>query len=195
MLVFALNVNRLRKLKTLEKGNYKSLFWLGLIVLIIVTFDQITKIWAVNNLTGKPSLEIMGQFFMLTLVYNEGGALGTNFGPSQYYLISSILILLFILFYIFQNRNYKMIAIPLAFITGGAIGNIIDRIRLQKIIDFIDVDFFDINIFGYQLHRFWTFNIADASISCSIAFLLTYMLFFSKSLKDDQKPDLIEDSE
>ena len=125
-----------------------------------------------HYLVDKPSVEVLGHFFMLTLVYNEGGALGTSFGSSIYYLVSSILILFFVAYYLFANLHYPHIAYPLAFTAGGAIGNIIDRIRLGKVIDFLDVDFFDVNLFGYHLDRWWTFNVADAAISCSILFLL-----------------------
>ncbi len=130
-----------------------------------------------HYLAVEPSVEVLGNFLMLTLVYNEGGALGTNFGSSTYYLISSILILTFVLYYLFLNRNSARIAYPLAFTAGGAIGNIIDRIRLGRVIDFFDVDFFNINLFGYHLDRWWTFNVADAAISCSIVFLLITIIF------------------
>ena len=46
----------------------------------MVAADQLTKLWAVSSLSGKPSSELLGDFVMLTLVYNEGGAMGTNFG-------------------------------------------------------------------------------------------------------------------
>ena len=114
---------------------------------------------------------------MLTLVYNEGGALGTSFGSSTYYLVSSLIILAVVLYYLFVNRYLARIAWPLAFTAAGAIGNIIDRIRLGKVIDFIDVDFIDINLVGFHLDRWWTFNVADAAISCSIVFLLGTVMF------------------
>ena len=126
----------------------------------------------------RSSVEVLGNFLMLTLVFNEGGALGTSFGPSTYYLFSSSLVLLFLLYYIYVSRRTPVVSIPLAFIAGGAIGNIIDRIRLGQVIDFIDIDFFDLNIFGYQLNRWWTFNIADSAISCSLVFLLIHIVFF-----------------
>ena len=142
------------------------------VILGVTGLDQLTKVWALHYLTDVPSVEVLGRFFKLSLVYNEGGALGTSFGSSTYYLISSVLILVFVLYYLFVNLHSVRIAYPLAFTAGGAIGNIIDRIRLGKVIDFLDVDFFDINLFGYQLDRWWTFNVADAAISCSILFLL-----------------------
>lgn len=154
----------------------------------VVIADQATKIWAASYLAEKPSVEVLGKFFMLTLVFNEGGALGTSFGPSTYYLLSSTLVLLFLLYYTYANRRLPMISIPLAFIAGGAIGNIIDRIRLGRVIDFLDVDFFDVNIFGYQLNRWWTFNVADSAISCSLVFLLVYVIFFHGKKMPGPKP-------
>lgn len=113
---------------------------------------------------------------MFSLVYNEGGAMGTQFGPSVYYLIMALVVLPFLLFYLYRHRFQAIISLPLAFIAGGAIGNLIDRVRLGKVIDFIDVDFFDIDLFGFHMERFWTFNIADSAISCAIVFLIVYML-------------------
>lgn len=103
--------------------------------------------------------------------------MGTNFGSSTYYLVSGSLILIFLLWYIYTNRQNTLFSWPLSFIAGGAIGNLIDRIQSGQVVDFIDVDFFDIDIFGFQLQRWWTFNIADAAISCSIVFLIIVMLF------------------
>jgi len=142
-----------------------------------VAVDQLTKLWAMSCLGGKSSVEVLGRFLMFTLVYNKGGALGTNFGSSTYYLVSSLLILTIVLYYLVVNRNNTTIAYPLSFIAGGALGNIIDRLLLGKVIDFLDMDFFNINLLGYHIDRWWTFNIADAAISCSIIFLLASLIF------------------
>lgn len=132
---------------------------------------------------------------MFTLVYNEGGAMGTNLGSSMYYLISASLILLFVLYYIYANRTKLQLSIPLSFIAGGAIGNLIDRIAYGKVVDFIDVDFFDIDLFGYQLQRWWTFNIADSAISCSIVYLL-YLILTKKldgAVEDKELDKIVEE--
>jgi len=75
-------------------------------------------------------------------------------------------------------------------VAGGAIGNIIDRIRLEYVIDFIDVDIPDISLFGFHLERWWTFNIADAAISCSIVFLIIHLLFFHRRPATSSKKSL-----
>ncbi len=164
----------------LNENNFKPLLVPLIILFTVVALDQVTKIWAVNYLSQVGSVKVLGEFFMLTLVYNEGGALGSNLGPSLAYLIVSILIFGMVLFYIYSHRDSKSLSFSLSFIAAGALGNIIDRLRIGKVIDWIDFDFIDINIFGYQLNRWWTFNIADAAISCAIVFILAG-LFFSKT--------------
>lgn len=158
--------------------------------------DQVSKLLAVHYLaeSATGSIEILGRFLMFTLVYNQGGAMGTNLGSSSYYLIASLLILIFLLYYIYLARNDRMLANTLSFIAAGAVGNIIDRFRLGQVIDFIDVNVPDVSIFGYQLHRWWTFNIADAAITCAIIVLLARMIIGVKDTPtavDQEQPDSI----
>jgi len=145
-----------------------------------VLLDQATKLWAVSQLTDQPSRQIIGELVMFSLVYNEGGAMGTRLGSTSYYTIIALLILPFIVYYLWRNRREKAIAWPLAFILGGAVGNLIDRIRLGRVVDFVDIDMPDINLSFFQLDRWWTFNVADAAITCSIVFLLAHTLFSKK---------------
>jgi signal peptidase II len=107
---------------------------------------------------------------------NKGGALGTNFGTGTFYLISSLLILAIVVYSIITSKESKMITCPLAGVAGGAVGNIIDRIRLGEVIDFLDFDFFNISLFGYEIDRWWTFNVADAAITVAVIFLLIYIV-------------------
>lgn len=174
---------------------YKQLRLPILIILLVTFFDQLTKFLILDNLAYGESVEVLGNFFKLTLIFNEGGAMGTNFGSSNYYLISALLILCFLLYYIYANRDNKTIIIPLSFIAGGAIGNLIDRFRFGKVVDFLDFDFFNINLFGFTLDRFWVFNIADSAISVSIVWLLIIILISKdKNEKKIESSDAIEES-
>lgn len=148
-----------------------------LIIAAVIALDQLTKWWALVALTPLTPVPVLGDFFMLTLVFNEGGAMGTSFGSSGYYLTSSLLILAFIFVYLYLNRDNRSLTIPLSLIAGGAIGNILDRLRLGRVVDFIDIDFFDITIGGFSIDRWWTFNIADTAISCAVILLL-FRVFF-----------------
>ena len=162
--------------------NAKNFLWPVLIILSVLFADQVSKILAVQCLSesSTDSVEILGNFLTFTLVYNVGGAMGTNLGSSTYYLIASTLILLFLLYYIYLACSDRMLANTLAFIAGGAMGNIVDRIRFGRVVDFISVDIPDISLFGYELKRWWTFNIADSAITCAIVVLLVWMMFGRK---------------
>jgi signal peptidase II len=173
-----------RKRRPKLAGDNKRQFIIPFAILVAVIFlDQLTKFWVVSSLAIGQSHSILGDFLHFRLIYNQGGALGTNLGNSSFYLISSLIILLVVIYLIITNINSKIIAYPMAAIAGGAIGNIIDRIRLGEVIDFLDFDFFDINILGFKIDRWWTFNIADVGITIGMIVLLIHIIFFSKSKK------------
>ena len=144
---------------------------------------------AVNYLVNGDSVRVLGDFFMLTLVYNRGGAMGTNIGSSTYYLVISLILIPVLIYYINHYRAEFRLSWPLALIAGGAAGNIIDRLRLGQVIDFLDVDFFDINLLGFRITRWWTFNVADAAISCGIVILLLVTFFGHKSSAAENNND------
>lgn len=154
-----------------------------MILIVIALTDQLTKIWAVTELVEGETYQVFGNFFQFKLIYNEGGAMGTNFGGPSFYLISAIAILILVFYFIYINRSQKFIAYSMALIAGGAVGNIIDRIQSGRVVDFLDFDFFDFNMFGRTIERWWTFNIADAAITVGIIILIVFILFFSKQLQ------------
>lgn len=161
-----------------------------MIALVVALIDQGTKYIAVHNLNLGESVEVFGRFFMLTLIYNLGGAMGTNFGSPTYYLISSSLILILVGVYAWFHRDQWRVLCPLGLVAGGAIGNIVDRIAYGKVVDFLDFDFFNLNLFGYQIDRWWTFNIADAAISIAIVLLFINILFFPPREKPVGPPEV-----
>lgn len=172
-------------------SNGRALIGPVVLLVLVVLIDQATKLWAVSALQLGESVKVIGDFFQFTLVYNIGGAMGTRFGSTTYYLVTSILILAVVLYYLYANRGLPRVTYPLALIAGGAIGNIIDRLRIGKVIDFLDVDFFDISFLG--LERWWTFNIADAAISVSIVYLVI-SLFMHRKDTEEELPEVPEET-
>lgn len=184
-----MTANQPKRKKTYEeKGKLKKLIPPIIIIAAVIIIDQLTKFWAVANLQFGNSVEIFGSFFMLTLVYNEGGAMGTNLAPPVFYLVASSIVLVLVLYYLYQQRQTYCISVPLAFIAGGAIGNLIDRFKFGQVVDFIDVDFFDISLFGYRLERWWTFNVADMAISISIIYLIILIMFNTEKKPPPEQP-------
>lgn len=183
------------------------------LTLFLVIFDQITKIYIkgfslpllgrVEGLNLGEKHDIIGSLLRITFVENPGMAFGIDFGISSKLFLSvfSIVASLGIVYYLYKIREEgKMIKISLAMILGGAIGNLIDRVFYGvfygyaplfygKVVDFIDVDFFDINVLGLSYDRWPIFNIADMSVSIGVILLI----LFSKtkeevSDKENQEP-------
>lgn len=163
--------------------------------LFIVLADQISKLTVkgitipalgihIQGLQLGSSRPIFGDFLRLTYIENPGMAFGIDIGGKLFFSIFSILASAGILLYLYKARNENLLfRISLALILGGAFGNLIDRVFYGvlfnegglfygKVVDFIDADFFNINIFGYHLSRWPVFNIADASVTCGVILML-----------------------
>jgi signal peptidase II len=154
-------------------------------ILAVALLDQLTKLWAISKLSDGLPRQVIGTFFQLKLLYNQGGVMGSSLGGGTFYLISSLFVLGFVIYFLYTYKHIFMVSLPMAFVAGGAIGNIIDRIRFGKVVDFLDFDFFDITFGSFQLDRWWTFNVADAAISVGVVWLIFYILFFSKTAQPE----------
>ena len=135
---------------------------------LIVIIDRLTKQIVLKNYSEGESVGVIPGFFHLTLVLNGGAAFGLFKGYSVIFAISSVLIIILICVYTWRNRcKDLLILIALGLITGGAIGNLIDRVAFGYVIDFFDF-------------RIWpVFNIADAAITIG-AFILAIKLITNK---------------
>jgi signal peptidase II len=143
------------------------------LAIIIVVLDQITKAIAATALMprGVPR-EVLGNGLRWTLVYNPGAAFGLHLGPySRWIFLVLTLGALVILWRLYQQTpaGAWLRTIALSLVTGGATGNLIDRIRTPMgVVDFIDV--------GFASMRWPTFNVADMAVSTG-AFLLAWVLW------------------
>jgi len=153
--------------------------WLGLSALVIL-LDQSTKLIAVNSLALYESIAIFPGF-NLTLLYNTGAAFSflSNAGGWQrwFFIGLAMLISLFIVFWMrsLKKDNYWLL-VALALVLGGAIGNVIDRIYLGYVIDFIDI--------YYQTNHWPAFNIADSSITIGAIMLIIDAIWLNQPAKD-----------
>lgn len=135
---------------------------------LVFVLDRITKIMALNLLSGGVSIKVLPGIFHLTLVFNNGTAFGLLRGRNTFFILISTLIICAILLYILKNRA-KDITLSLAagLILGGALGNLFDRINFASVIDFIDF-------------RVWpVFNVADSCVTAGI-FLVAWKLLRQK---------------
>jgi signal peptidase II len=153
----------------------------GLIATSIIVFDQITKFWIWEMLgpvegTSRPLIE---PWLSFTLVKNTGVAFGMFQGIPHFFTVTSILISLgAIYFYRYHLPHSRpWVQLSLGLIVGGAIGNIIDRIRQGFVVDFVHVSWFP-----------GIFNVADAAITVGVGLLAGYLLFASEETERRQSP-------
>jgi signal peptidase II len=167
----------------------KNTFYYLLISLIIIIADQITKALILRYLVENESVSILGDLLYFRFIFNEGGAMGTSLGPSWVYTILTVLALILIVRYFSGSKSDGVFSkVSLALILGGAIGNLIDRLRYGKVVDFIDMDMPDIPFL--HLYRWFTFNIADAAIT--VGLLLFALSIFMRKKIEDNLPNLPE---
>lgn len=160
--------------------NEKSAWRLLPYFIVVIVADQVTKYIALTTLTVGLPVPVIGEYWRWTLTFNPGGAFGMQLGGTTYYLVSSLAILVILLFYIWRNRHIDFLAIPLTIVSAGAMGNIIDRIRFGEVVDFIDCEFFDINIGSYHMDRWPIFNVADMAVSCGITATILLIMYHSR---------------
>lgn len=163
----------------------------AVLALLIVGCDQASKFAASRLLNPGQSLPVIDRFFYLTLVHNRGMAFGLFPRQNALFLLLSLLtIFLLLLFYRRLFSQGRLFQAAAGLILGGAGGNLIDRVRHSYVVDFLDFDFFDINIApfrilffyfpGYHLERWPAFNIADSAICVGVALLIGLALFRKK---------------
>lgn len=115
--------------------------------------------------------QVLGDAVRFTLGYNPGAAFGINVGDaSRVVFIVLTLVALVVLAAMYRSTPAarRLDVAALALIMGGAVGNLIDRVRAGQVVDFIDV--------GLGATRFWTFNVADAGITVGAVLLALSLL-------------------
>lgn len=147
-----------------------------LIAAMVIAADQYTKWLVRTNLLRGEDWQHSLAFVKIVHVTNSGAAFGILQGQTPFLIVTSLLgLAAIVLYYVYPPMDHGLIRIALGMQLGGAAGNLIDRVRLGEVTDFIDVG------------RFPTFNVADASISTSIAVVL---IFFALQDVDRKKqPD------
>lgn len=179
----------------MEKKTKKTLIFSGVSVVVLILLDQFTKYLAVLFLKDKPAIPIIKDVFELKYLENTSAAFGMdpisilhnifqfdvfiqnpqlylNVRMGFFYILTIAMILLFIGVFLKVPNNKRFIYIDwiLLFMTAGAIGNLIDRISQQFVVDFL----------YFKLIDFPIFNVADIYVTCSAILLLILGVFYYK---------------
>ena len=142
---------------------------------IIILLDQATKLIVLETMPLYQTISIIPGFFNLTHIHNPGGAFGflsTRTSDIQHLLflfVSSLAVGLIFYFYRKTPKEQPWLSTAFALVFGGAIGNLIDRVRLGKVVDFLDFYIGDLH---------WpAFNVADSAVSIGMIIFLYHILF------------------
>lgn len=148
-----------------------NLFVIGGIVLF---FDQLTKILVVSFLPLYSRVKIIPGFFDLVHVRNTGAAFSFLAGDfstwRQLFFVTVSVVGILVIFYVYRRlrSEEKWAKVALSLIFGGALGNLIDRLRLGEVIDFLD--------FYVGKYHWPAFNVADSAISIGAVMLFLYLM-------------------
>ncbi len=172
-------------MEQIKNNNHRRLTVTGaLFAALLICLDQATKWLAVTKLKGQDALVIIKGVFELHYLENRGAAFGVMQGKKVFFIIITIVMVLFLI-YAFgripaEKRFYPLHAICIT-LFAGAVGNFIDRVAHNYVIDF----------FYFSLIDFPIFNVADIYVTCAVALFVILFLFYYKEAELDRLSALI----
>lgn len=152
-----------------------NILLLPLFAIIVVILDRISKYLVVEHLKDIKSIPVIENVLNFTYVENRGMAFGALQNARWVFMIAtSLIIVAIVILFIKHGGKSKLLDVSLGLILGGGIGNMIDRVFLGYVIDFIDFCAFD----------FWTwvFNVADSAVTVGSIIFAVYLVFYDKIL-------------
>ena len=154
----------------------------AIISISIFLVDQLTKYLATIWLKPIFSRPIIGDFLRFTYVENPGMAFGITIENRLVFNMLSLAALALVFFYLYTMKHDNVLRNGFAIILGGALGNLFDRFYAGKVVDFVDVEFFDLNFEGgpflfmdlpaYTMTRWPVFNVADVAITIGMLVII-----------------------
>jgi len=150
---------------------------------VVLVLDQLTKAWIVTNVAYQEPQVIIEGFARLRYTENTGAAFGLFQGwTGVLSILAGVVVVAIIVSAQRVGNGTRTSMLALGLVTGGAIGNLIDRVRLGYVVDFIDVHALRVNL-NNTVYSFPVFNVADSAISVGVVVLLL-TLFMHKDETD-----------
>jgi signal peptidase II len=149
--------------------------FLGLAAIVVVA-DQLAKAWIKATLAPGASTSVIGDVLRLVHGQNSGALFGLFRDNAVLFGLVSIAVIALIVVYHGRSGRSLYLSVTLGFLLGGALGNMIDRLTIGYVVDFVDAGIGDL--------RFYTFNVADSAIS--LAVLLLLLVAIRPSLADGE---------
>jgi signal peptidase II len=166
----------------------RKLVLYGTVVGGVIALDQVTKFVVERSLRLYDPVPVWGEFFRLTYIFNRGAAFGLHLGDASRWIFTGLAaVAVVVLWFMYRGTPWtdRLRLFAIASVTGGAIGNLIDRVRSSRgVVDFLD--------FGVGDVRWPVFNVADIAVTCG-ALMLAFSLWREEQ-KLEQELDGSEES-
>ncbi len=148
-----------------ESRRPKALLLFGLVALSIGVSDQLLKQWVVANYSLNQPSPVVGDWFRINFIHNNGGLFGLFQGQALIFAAVTLGVVA-VLVAIEVGSGWKswIVTLTLGLLLGGAVGNFIDRLRYGYVVDFADI--------GIGSQRFYIFNVADSAVTVAIILML-----------------------
>lgn len=159
-----------------------SILGRSILFIFLVALDQLTKELILSRIRLGEVVSVIPNFFNLTLVYNPGAAFGMFSGLEDttrrlMLVIVSVLALLVVVRFMFKEARDDVVSqYALVAVLSGALGNLIDRVRFDAVVDFLD--------FYWKTYHWPAFNVADSAISIGVTVLMIRMIFAKPPVVD-----------
>ena len=147
-----------------------------LLSFIIVLIDQVSKYLTQAYVDIGQQIEWIPGLLSITHIHNTGAAWSILEGQMWFFYIITVIVVVMIIYYMQQMKNEPLLKTGLAFILGGAVGNFIDRLMHQYVIDMIQLDFIDFPIF----------NLADTALTIGVILLFIQYIFLDRQEKESK---------
>ena len=153
------------------------ILWISIIAATII-LDQLTKWIVVNSMELYESIVLIEKIFSFTYIPNYGAAWGM-FSEHRwvFMLVTSVALVIMPIILYRYRKTHVLFSLSLSLFIGGAIGNMIDRVFVGYVVDFLEFTFI----------HFPVFNVADICVVCGAALMIVYALFFDKTFFVDKK--------
>ncbi len=157
----------------MNKRKLKMLLFDLFFLIFLIFIDQFTKYIAVLKLKNQPAFNIINGVLEFNYLENRGAAFGMLQNQKVFFVFVAVIflgVIIYVLARVPEDKKYNRLHVLLVMIAGGAIGNLIDRLRLDYVVDFIYI----------VLINFPIFNVADMYVTFSTAILIIQVLFVYK---------------
>ena len=138
---------------------------MAIVGIIVLAIDQLTKFLVATQMSLGESIPVIGEYLKITSHRNSGAAWGMFEGRMLFFYIITVAVLVFLIyFYKTEAKNNLLMQVGITLLMAGALGNFIDRLSFQEVVDFVDV-----LIINYD---FPIFNVADSALTVGVIILL-----------------------